>query len=61
MMKKPAKKQKLTREEAVKRQEEWHNAIPDSEVNPNGKEDFEALLRKIIPPFEPKKKSESSD
>ena len=53
--KKPAKG-KPTKEELEKRREDWYNNIPENELNPNAKEDFERALKKIFPPIEPKSK-----
>lgn len=53
--KKPAQK-KLSEEDSKKISREDYNRIPESEINPNGKEDFEKVLTKIFPPVEPKTK-----
>ena len=37
-------------------QDEADAKIPDSERNPNAKEDFEKVLRALVPPIEYKKK-----
>lgn len=35
---------------------EYHENLPDSERNPNHKEDFEGVLKKLFPPIDKKKK-----
>ena len=52
--KKPAKK-KPTKEEVNKKGEDWYGSIPENELNPNAKEDFDKVLKKMFPPVEPKK------
>lgn len=54
--KKPAKKQKPTKEELDKKRDDWYNNIPESELNPNAKEDFDRALKKMFPLIEPKPK-----
>jgi hypothetical protein len=49
------KKKKKTKEELDRIKEDYLNSIPESEKNPNAKEDFEALMAKA---FKPAKKDE---
>ncbi len=50
-------KQRIEKKAKLKKiQDEADAKIPDSERNPNAKEDFEKGLRALVPPIEYKKK-----
>ncbi|HWB63386.1 MAG TPA: hypothetical protein VG603_07750 [Chitinophagales bacterium] len=48
---KKSTKKKSVKSESEKEREDWYNNIPESELNPNAKEDFDRVLEKMFPPI----------
>jgi hypothetical protein len=47
-------KKKPTKKELEKIQDNYYKKLPESELNPNAKEDFERVLGALFPPIKKK-------
>ena len=53
---KPKGKTKTDKDKLWENRKDYYNSIPESEINPNHKEDFETLLKAMMKPVSLKKK-----